>query len=623
MTQSQAVRPLPFALYSGLSFRGLLTRIDSDATTTAPQEPPPGAFLPLSESTNPTSAANPENYLPVTVTSAPSSAEFLPVSVSLVSPLSGFLPATVTSAPSSSNYLPMTTPTFLLSSDNSPAETNPTFAPNPDNFLPVSSGPAFVQVSLNLSPGESIQSTSTSSNLPTAPQAPPTSQYLPVTQSTISAGAPVPTNFLPVSTPQVSTIVSISTISGALVTGIVAGVPYVVGPNGAFSIDGGSFNISQPTSATLNNGDVLVIGPTGAVSLQDNIHHTPTPRTSVTPGQYVLGAFVPTILAVLFTIPWHLITAAVKEMEPFYQLHGSNGALAEDSLTLDYRASIGPIAAITAMRKGHFLVWWTGLTSLLVLLVAPLASETVFIGFIESSTCTATSGRAGCFPELSVFPPAARAIQGILAFVAIMTMGLLVTLWRIKSGVVANPLSIAGLATIFQHRPLIDLFHHIASTAPTSKQLATALRGVRCRTGEYVEIDGSTGYGMYMISNHGRPIEAESMQATSNREKKHPTVSVAPVEDSAAGVSPRKSFSSYGTHPVLVGMFGFLVCGLTALIIYYRLVSKNTGFERFMDGQSFGVSFLFTAIGVVIKQYWNLMDDGKDSLGASESGLNF
>lgn len=353
----------------------------------------------------------------------------------------------------------------------------------------------------------------------------------------------------------------------------------------------------------------------GTHSLQNRVRRDATLSTSISSGKYVLGAFVPTILGVLFSIPWKLVVTAVKEMEPFYQLHASHGVPAEDSLTLDYRASMGLTATITAMQKGHFRVWWTGLVSFMVLFIAPLASETVFIGFVESSICTATSGRENCFPELSVFPPAIRAIQGILAVVAVMTGGLLLAFRRVRSGVLAKPLSIASLATLFQHQPLVDLFNQMDSTVPSTKQLRTALHGVRCRIGEYVnEIDGSMAYGIYLVSSHGQPMEAASFQVALNAEKKYATVSVAPIEDVCSNNETKRSVS--GTHPIMVTIFGALICGLMTLIIYYKQVGTDTGFERFLDGQSFGVFFLFTALGIMIKLYWGLMEDGEQSIYA-------
>ena len=125
--------------------------------------------------------------------------------------------------------------------------------------------------------------------------------------------------------------------------------------------------------------------------------------------------------------------AAIKE--PFSQRSRSEGSRAEHSMTLDYVTSINVIAIFNSMRNGHHLVWWSGLVSLKILFMAPLASETIFIS--TTGVCTATSGWADCFPTLSIFPPAARALQGILAFVTIMTLALAIALWRRRNCVFA------------------------------------------------------------------------------------------------------------------------------------------------------------------------------------------
>ena len=51
------------------------------------------------------------------------------------------------------------------------------------------------------------------------------------------------------------------------------------------------------------------------------------------------------------------------------------------------------------------------------------------------------------------------------------------------------------------------------------------------------------------------------------------------------------------------------VCGLEVLVLYYGHTGGRTSFERFMDSARFGVSFLFTAMGVTFKMYWSLLDD--------------
>ena len=260
------------------------------------------------------------------------------------------------------------------------------------------------------------------------------------------------------------------------------------------------------------------------------------------------------------------------------------------------------------MRKRHYLVWWSGIISLIILLLPPLASETVFIGFVGQGRCTATSGRDACIPELSVFPVAARVVQGILAFVALMTFALAIAVLQRKSGVYANPLSIAGLASLFQDQRHIEDFRRLNPYA-TPKELRNSLRSNRYRVGTYGEVDGSTSYGMTLVHTNALPME-EHRYTSSMGGKKYASVAVSAVDEQSAPVRKKPSSSPW-IHPAIVVAFSLFVLGLEALIIYYNRVGGDMGFERFMDSEAFGVSFLFTAIGVILKMYWNLLDDGK------------
>ena len=387
-------------------------------------------------------------------------------------------------------------------------------------------------------------------------------------------------------------------------TGIADGVPYTIGADGLVLIDGYFFNTADPTTATLDDGHVVVVGPTGAVSIQE----LPSQESlGLTPRDYVVGAFIPTILAVLFTIPWHLLASAVKEIEPFYQLHNADGISAEDSLMLNYRASINVVATVTAIRKKHYLVWWTGVLSLIILVLPPLASETVFIGFVGAGRCTATSGRQACIPELSYFPIAARVVQGILAFIAVLTFALAIAILQRKSGVFANPLSIAGIATLFQDQRLVEDFRRINPYA-NSKEIRNSLRGNRYRLGTYSSFDENSYYGMTLV--HSNPLPGDDDRRTSFGGKKYASVAVNPVDEFPAQ-HEKKPSSRPWVHPVTVLSFALFVLGLMILIIYYYFVGTDSGFERFMSSDAFGVSFLFTAIGVILKMYWTLLDDGK------------
>ena len=369
-------------------------------------------------------------------------------------------------------------------------------------------------------------------------------------------------------------------------------------------VGGATFNTASPTTSTLADGHIVVVGPSGEVSVLEQLSQQ---SPSLTPRDYVVGAFIPTILAVLFTIPWHLLASAIKEIEPFYQLHNADGISAEDSLMLNYRASINVVATVAAIRKRHYLVWWSGALSLIILLLPPLASETVFIGFVGAGRCTATLGRQACTPELSYFPAAARVVQGILAFIAVLTFALAIALLQRKSGVFANPLSIAGIATHFQDPRLVEDFRRINPYAK-SKEIRNSLRGNHYRLGMYSSFDGNSYYSITLV--HSNPLPGDDDRRTSFGGKKYASVAVNPI-DKFPAQHEKKPSSRPWIHPAAVISFALFVLGLMVLIIFYYFVGTDSGFERFISSDAFGVSFLFTAIGVILKMYWSLLDDGK------------
>jgi hypothetical protein len=298
-----------------------------------------------------------------------------------------------------------------------------------------------------------------------------------------------------------------------------------------------------------------------------------------------------------------LVSSTINEIEPFYQLHGADGALAEDSLALDYRASTSIIATITALRKRHYVVWFSGAISLITLPLAPLASETVFVGFVGD--CSVHTHKRNCFPVLSVYPVAARLVQGILAVIAIMAAALAIAINRRKTGVYANPLSIAGLATLFQDNYMIEDFRRLNAYLPTSKAIRDSFQGNRYAIDTYVEADGSMAYGITITHHNTLPIGPG--QTVSRLDgNNYASVALNTVDGSAPATKPS---SSPWVHPATVMVFAVFVCGLEVLVLYYGHTGGDTGFERFMDSAQFGVSFLFTAVGVSFKMYWSLLDD--------------
>ena len=397
-------------------------------------------------------------------------------------------------------------------------------------------------------------------------------------------------------------------------TGEINGATYSIGPSDAV-VNGKTIDYATPTTVTVASGKAVVVSPSGDVAIQDIPDQLPTPRPrkSVTKREYLIGAFLPTVLAVLFSIPWYILFTAVQEMEPFYQLANPQGALARDSICLDYRAYVNVVSTVKAGLRGHFVVLWAGLCSIAVLALAPLASETVFIGFVGEGRCTATSSRDACHPQLSVYPVAARAVQGILSLVAVLTICIAITISRRNSGVYANPSSIAGIATLFQNQTLIDEFRQLDPDGFGSRRLEAQLQGNRYRLGYFQHRCGSMDYGIMRhteASSYSDDTEHKSQYGRSadpNKNSTYTTVSVTPVE--AEPTQPRKPKFDCFLHSATTVAFAVFVSGLLTLVVYYNQTGGDTGFERFMNSQTFGVAFLFSAVGVMLKMYCGVVDD--------------
>ncbi|KAL9035575.1 MAG: hypothetical protein Q9180_004791, partial [Flavoplaca navasiana] len=397
-------------------------------------------------------------------------------------------------------------------------------------------------------------------------------------------------------------------------TGEVNGVIYSVGPSGAI-VNGKTIDYTTPTTVSVASSKVVVVGHSGDVAIQDVPDQStpPQPRKSVTKREYLIGAFLPTVLAVLFSIPWYILFTAVQDMEPFYQLAHPQGALARDSICLNYKAYVNVVTTLKAGLRGHFVVLWAGVCSIAVLALAPLASETVFIGFVGEGRCTATSSRDACHPQLSVYPVAARAVQGILGLVAVLTICIAITISRRNSGVYANPLSIAGIATLFQNQTLIDEFRQLDPDGFDSERLEAQLQDNRYRLGHFQHRGGSMDYGITryteasFYSNDTDFNSQYSYTTDPKKNRKYTSVPVTPVE--AEPTQPRKPKTDYFLHSTTMVVFAVFVSGLLTLVVYYNQTGGDTGFERFMDSQTFGVAFMFSAVGVMLKMYWGVVDD--------------
>lgn len=340
--------------------------------------------------------------------------------------------------------------------------------------------------------------------------------------------------------------------------------------------------------------------PSGSVVIAGSANDTSTAEAEIihvfTMRDYFLGAFLPTIVAVLFTIAWGILVSSTKEMEPFYQLASADGALASNSVLLDYSRTSIFLTPFKALLRGHWTVFIISLVDILTLATAPLASEAVFIGLsgvCNSHTDNLNAGGNACIPDLSVYPVAARILQGVLILMALLTFMLIfANYWR-TSGIFAAPGQIATIASLFHNPELLYLFQNLPYYKK-EKSLSKALQNYHFQLGHYQDPNGAMLYGIMLAPSSRGTISITSEYDTD-------------VFDNIATAGSKEGgrIISKISRVIKFTAFALFLAGLMGLIVYYKLVSTDTSFERFMDSQAFGVRFLFTSIGVLITMFWD------------------
>ena len=323
------------------------------------------------------------------------------------------------------------------------------------------------------------------------------------------------------------------------------------------------------------------------------------------PKRYFLGAYAPTLLAIILSFPITIIALSTRAMEPFYQLGRPAGASGGATLLLNYHSITGIIKAVL---YGHWAVVITTILSFLGVILTPLAPVAMFIRLIGHCNATTTS----CTGSLGIYLPAARAIEAILCLMVVLLILLLFVLHGRWTGVYSDPRSMAGLAAIFRNTGVRNEFRTVTS----ENDLRVALEKTKYQLDDFVYEDGVAGYGIVQKDGQGQ----HSYTYPSSQQGYN---SGLPVTYSPYGYQPVTTQYVFASQPhpyepgppalplhrkamyrLPVLVLSFILLSVLIVLFVYHYTSGDNPFERFMDSQGFGVRFLFTCIGVGIKLYW-------------------
>ncbi|KAH7388855.1 hypothetical protein BKA66DRAFT_460968 [Pyrenochaeta sp. MPI-SDFR-AT-0127] len=305
-----------------------------------------------------------------------------------------------------------------------------------------------------------------------------------------------------------------------------------------------------------------------------------------TPARYFVGAYLPTMVAIIFSIWWKCIFARLKEMEPFYQFSKPGGASAKDSLLLSYPGAALPSVLWSSLSSGHWLSFLGAINSVLVTICTLFASETLFIAshgdgcrvVIDPTSDTNDE----CTLYLSMRPPLAWALGVVLFSITVLTATAIVQLHRRVSGIFAEATSFAGIASLCSQR--------LAQESAQSLQ------------------DHSRRYTLVPSDSHGtNTIELTTSPYQSPE-----------FQQIQTSTYKKTKYERVPMHPASLVAFCLFLVAVIFMVLYYRFISKpGTGnlLEDFMNSQSFGVRLFMSAIGLSIKFYWGWIEQYIRSVG--------
>lgn len=304
---------------------------------------------------------------------------------------------------------------------------------------------------------------------------------------------------------------------------------------------------------------------------------TPLPGSWSAPSKnYFLGAYLPTLLAIMISVVWKCVFARLKESEPLYQMTKTGGAKAEDSLLLSYSNDMLPMVLLRSFRARHWLTLMGAVNLVLVTMCTLFASETLYPIGVGDGCGVIVNAKGnvndGCNISLAMRPGLGIVLGVVLIAVVVLTLMVTVLLRRRSSGVLGEVTSIAGIASLGNESHL--------QGAPEKIWNPQRRYALACAD--------DTGASSIIDLTPTKPLWD------------------API------TRPRKKKRSHWEMrlPSLIAFFLFQT-GILILVVYYRFVSHpgtNNPLETFMDSETFGVRFFMTLLGLACKVYWGWVE---------------
>ncbi|OAA46062.1 hypothetical protein NOR_02815 [Metarhizium rileyi] len=282
-------------------------------------------------------------------------------------------------------------------------------------------------------------------------------------------------------------------------------------------------------------------------------------------GLYFAVKFAPTLSAVVYGVLWQFIDFEVRRLEAFYQLSKPGGALATESINVDYVTSFNFLRPFRALKLGHYAVALSSIaTTLAISLVPTFASASVILTpSREERTRYPNGDKFLYFSSMWT-----RLLTSTLAVCSFAGIGLLLLLQSRRTGLLSDVQGIAGLASMAVVSHMLMDF----------KDMDTA---------KHKDIHQKLKHNRYMLRNSSLAPDRENPATSQERDR---------YEDIHLSENP---------HPLMLRLAGFFPFAV-ALWCFIGFIPAFL-FSK-ADIVTEKAPWFVTAVAVCLKMSWNALD---------------
>jgi len=162
-------------------------------------------------------------------------------------------------------------------------------------------------------------------------------------------------------------------------------------------------------------------------------------------GEYFAFKFVPTLVAVSYGVLWQITDFEVKRLEAFYQLSKENGAIAAESINVDYITYFSFFRPFRAFYCKHYAVAVSSVASLLANALVPTLGAACIVLSPDRNT---RSQNLDIEKTVRIHNIWSRFLTTVLFVIAALGCVLFYQLQKRRSGLMADVKGIAGLASM-------------------------------------------------------------------------------------------------------------------------------------------------------------------------------